>query len=132
MSFRKNNERQWPLHAVVDIDYADFQAASLNLAALDIPVNALIVGGQITVNTVFNSTTNGLDFGDATDPDRYTSAVVDLKTLGTTELDGEFLKYPSGATLQMDYTQTGTAPTQGNATLVVAYVIVGRATENQP
>lgn len=134
MAFKKVNERQWPLFVCAELaaDSGDFAAASLVTAVVDLPPNAVVTGGGVLVDTAFNSTTNGLDVGDADDPDRYTSAVVDLKTVGYTALDGEFLRYPAGKTLTFDYTTTGTAPTTGKAYVLIEYVIVGRATENQP
>lgn len=133
MAFKKMTGRQEILSAVVPILAADWQAGITLVPVADLPVGAILVGGGILVHTAFNSTTNSLDLGDAVDADRYTQAgVVDLKTPGFTAFDGEFLYYPNGVSITVDYVQTGAVPSAGLAYLVIEYVIVDRATEVQP
>ncbi len=98
-------------------------------AVVVVPQNAIVVGGSLTVDTAFDSTTSDvLDIGDGVDPDRYTATPIDLTSTGRTALDLTDYKYTAQDTIDVGWTagSTGTA-TAGSARLIVQYIIDGRA-----
>ena len=103
------------------------------VAFLDVPANAIVVGGYIVVDTAFNSTTSDvLDVGDGVDDDRYTPTQINLQTVGATALSVTGYKYTAADTLDIKWTAgaTGTA-TQGSARIWVEYIVYGRAAFSQ-
>lgn len=98
-------------------------------ALFDIPYGAEVVGGGITVNTVFDSTTSDvLDIGDGVDDDEYTSSQIDLTSAGYTALTVTGYQYTAADTIDVEWTagSTGTA-TAGKFTVTVLYVVEGRS-----
>jgi hypothetical protein len=127
MPLTKEVARQYPLVAVIELTFADL-AAGANLAA-QLPPGAIVVGGEITVNTVFDSTTNTLSIGDAGSATRYASAV-NLKSAARTALTLTGYKVTdANKDLLFTYAETGAAATAGAATVVLNYVVAGRAHE---
>lgn len=129
MAITKDTGRQWPLYASVDFAFGDIPTTATFYEAIDLPGSARVIGGYIEVTAVWDSTTNSVNVGDSGSATRYATGV-DLKALGVTELSA------GGAVGALDvgvtYTETGTAATTGAATLVVGYVLDGRANEVQP
>lgn len=96
-------------------------------AVIDVPQNAIVVGGSFTVDTAFDSgTSDSLDIGDGGDDDRYTSSAIDLQATGRTALTLTDYKYTAGDTIDIKYTAAGTAATAGSGRLFVEYVVDGR------
>ena len=100
-------------------------------AAVSVPAGATVVGGNVVIRTVFDSTTSDvLDVGDAADPDRYSASPLNLQSATAS--------YPLNGALNKEYSvktdiivgwtagSTGTA-TAGEAVLTVLYVEDGRA-----
>lgn len=108
--------------------------AAVAEAVVDVPANAIVVGGTLMVDTVFNSTTSDvLDIGDGANDDRYSATPIDLTTAGAYALDttgatGAGYKYTTADTIDVEWTagSTGTATT-GSARLWVEYIVDGRA-----
>ena len=135
MAITKNGARQDILVAELTVTYDDPTSdAAVAVPLIDLPANAVVVGGMVVVDTVFNSTTSDvLDLGDGADDDRYTASQINLQALGMTALTITGYKYTAGDTVDMEWTagSTGTATT-GQFRVILHYVIEGRALENQP
>lgn len=100
-----------------------------NGVRLDLPPNAVVIGGFASVLTAFNGTTPTFSLIDNSGtPISYFAAVAG--TAGVTQLataaDGLF--YPSGA--QLTFSVGGTSVTTGVVLLAVKYFIDGRANES--
>lgn len=132
MAITKNGARQWPMVAYVDFTYDNLTDAT-GVAAIDIPVNATVVGGGLVINTVFNSATSDtIDVGDGSDTDRYTASPIDVTATGYTALTLTGYTYTAQDTIDILWDGTGAAPTTGAGTLIVWYIIDDRANEVQP
>lgn len=133
MPIRKNSARQELVVAHLDINFNDPTAFGTAESAIDLPVNAVIAGGDVVIVTPFNSTTNTLTLGDATTANRYANAV-DLKAAaGTrTALSGLGTEITSTInTVRANVAQTGGAPTAGRVRVSVQYYVRGRAAFSQ-
>lgn len=123
--------RQSPLVASLLINFDDPTAYGSAEDAFEVPANAVLIGGDITVLTAWNSgTTATLSLGDAGSSTRYASAV-DLKTAGRTLLTFTGYKHTTTEKLKALFAQTGTAATAGKARVRVEYFVEGRSTEVQ-
>ena len=132
MPIKKNPSRQGLIVAHLTIGYADPTAYGTAENAFDLPGNAVIVGGDVTVLTPWNSaTTATLKLGDATDDDRYTNAAIDLKTAGRTALTLTGYKHAVAEALKALVAQTGAAATAGQARITIHYYVEGRAAFSQ-
>ena len=128
-------ERQYPLVARVQFVIADFAVSGTGEAAITLPVNSIVTGGQIVITTVFDSvTTDTLDVGDASSAVRYlTGASDNAQTLqGIPLVPTGFVTTGSEPSIEIRWTQTGGAGSAGAGYLEVEYVIVGRGNEAQP
>ena len=132
MPIKKNPSRQELIAASLLINFGDPTTYGAAEAAIDLPGNAILVGGDVTVLTPWNSATSAtLKLGDAADDDRYTAAAIDLKTAGRTALTVTGLKYLSATTLNALVAQTGAAATAGSARICIHYYVEGRAAFSQ-
>lgn len=126
MTIKKIAGRQELVAAYVNIGFADPTYGTAE-AAIDLPGNAVIVGGDVTVTTAWNSaTTATLKLGDTLDDKRYTGTAVDLKTAGRTALTLTGYKHTAEA-LKTLIAQTGAAATAGAASISVQYYVTGRS-----
>ncbi|MES2488547.1 MAG: hypothetical protein V4607_02060 [Pseudomonadota bacterium] len=124
--------RQTILSASININFDDPTAYGAAEEAIEVPANAILVGGDITVTTAWNSaTTATFKLGDAADDDRYTLAAIDLKTLGRTALTLTGFKHTVVERLKALFAQTGAAATAGSARVRIEYVVEGRVTNTQ-
>jgi hypothetical protein len=131
MALQKRAARQSPLEAIIDINFADPTAYGTGENAFSLPQNAIVVGGDLTVITAWNSVTSAaLSLGDAASATRYLSAV-DLKTAARTALTLTGYKHTVGEFLKALLVQAGTAATAGDARLRVSYIVQGRQLTNQ-
>lgn len=132
MALKMNSGRQELIVAHLTVGFADPTAYGTAEKAIELPANAVIVGGDVTVGTPWNSaTTATLKLGDATDDDRYTQTPIDLKTAGRTAIVPVGLKYTTLDFLTALLAQTGTAATAGSARISVQYYVEGRAAFSQ-
>ena len=132
MPIKKNSSRQELIAAFLTIGFADIAAYGTAEPAIDLPGNAVVVGGDIVVTTPWNSaTTATLKLGDAADDDRYTAAAVDLKTAGRTALTLTGFKHTVSEALKALVAQTGAAATAGSARITIQYFVEGRSTFTQ-
>lgn len=133
MAIKKLAGRQELVVAYVDINFNDPTAFGTAEGAIDLPVNAVIAGGDVVVLTPFNSTTNTLTLGDATTANRYANAIDIKAAAGTrTALTGVGTEITSTiASLRANVAQTGGAPTAGRVRVSVQYYVKGRAAFSQ-
>lgn len=130
MAITKNKARQEIISAYVDISYADVVAAG-GYQAIDLPPDSVVVGGDLVVDTVFNSTTNTMSVGDASSATRYLGAT-DTKTAARTALvPTGFKTTTTQPSIVVTTALTGGAPTQGAVRLRVDYIRRGRAAFSQ-
>jgi len=129
---KKNAGRQELIVATMLVGFGDPKAYGTAEAAIDLPGGAVIVGGDVTVLTAWNSaTTATLKLGDVGDDDRYTATPIDLKTAGRTELTVTGYKTPNAQAINALFAQTGTAATAGQARVTVQYFVEGRSAFTQ-
>lgn len=128
MPIKKNPSRQELIVAHLLIGFADPKAYGTAEDALELPGNAVVVGGDITVLTPWNSATSAtLALGDAANGTRYTAAAIDLKTAGRTALTLTGYKHSVTESLKALATQAGAAATAGQARITVLYCVEGRS-----
>lgn len=120
----KNYSRQGLIVAMASIT-ADDLANGLNQAAVELPGGAIVTGGFVVVETAFDSADAAtLALGDSTTANRY-AAALDMKTAGKKDLVPTGYRVPVQSDLT--FTFTGALPTEGEARLIVEYVVVGRS-----
>lgn len=127
MAITKLSGRQQPIEAWVDFTYADIPTTATVYDAIDLPVNAIVVGGDLVVTTAWNTaTTATLSIGDVTTATRY-GTTIDLKTAARTALTITGFTHTAVENLIKATTAfVGTAATAGAARLRVAYIVKGR------
>jgi hypothetical protein len=131
MAITKNSGRQELIQAYVDINFGDLTSGA-DAPAIDLPRNAVIVGGSVVVVTPFNSATSDvLDVGDASSENRYVNDV-NIHTAGLTALvPTGFVTTTSEPSVTVRWTGVGAAPTAGQVRLSVQYYVKGRAAFSQ-
>lgn len=128
----KNQGRQWPLVAMQDFSLSEMENGAA-VAAVKLPAGARVIGGEVVITEVFNSTTSdGIDVGDGDDPNRYSSTAVNGQALGRTALTLSGYKYTAPDTIDLTWASGGGTPTTGAGVLIVQYVMDGRANEVVP
>ena len=124
-----NPSRQYPLAAEVTIGVANMNESTVPVAAIKLPVGAVVTGGAVIVDTAFDAATATVNVGDATTAARYKSAV-NVAVTGLTALVPT--GYVSdGAPIRVVPTFADPV-TVGSLRLQVTYVISNRANEAQP
>lgn len=132
MAITKNPARQELIQAYVDINLADL-ATGVDVEALDLPTNAVIVDGALVTTEAWNSTTSDvMDVGDATTQNRYLNdgniralaARVPLVPTG-------FITTSTTNKLTVRWVSGGGTPTTGKVRLEVTYYRIGRAAFSQ-
>lgn len=130
MTITKDFNRQMPLVAMVDINLADV-TSGVDIAAIELPVNAIVLSGELVTTEAWNSTTSDvMDVGDAGSQNRYLNdgniralaARVPLVPTGFIHTGGD---------LTVRWVSGGGTPTTGKVRLTVQYVIVGRSSSTQ-
>lgn len=131
MATKISTGRQSSLFAVQDFDNTDLTSGAASGVTVEIPPNAIVVGGGVIVTTAFDAVTSDvLDVGDATTANRYLNDV-NLKAVGFTALVPTGLLVTEGGKVTMTRTATGAATAVGAGRLVVEYVVKDRTTEVQ-
>lgn len=149
MAITKDSSRQYPLVARLVVGYADGKGVfddGTQTEAIDLPAGAIVLGGYVRVNTVFNSTSSdALIVGDGVDPNRYI-ATCSLQALGhyhfimgdvltantTSATVGPGYKYAASDTIDITWTAgTANTATTGEFEIVVFYMVDSRQQENQ-
>lgn len=139
---RKNRTAQYPLYADFTFTVADTLAntagvvTALNVAGaqtyepLALPPGAVIVGGELVVNTASNDAGAAtLSVGDSANATRYLGATT-IKTAGRTALT--LTGYNSlGEDIRLTISNATGGATTGSFTVRIAYVVAGRSNEVQ-
>lgn len=131
MAITKNTARQELIVAYVDVALADLTSGTA-FNAIDLPANAVVVGGDVVVTTAFNSgTSDVIIVGDVTTTNRYVAST-------TIAAAGRIAVVPTGFTVtttqpsvRLTWTAVGTAATTGALRLMVTYYVKGRAAFSQ-
>ena len=114
--------------AGVEKDFGKTTVADTNaFDVIQLPPGAIVVGGEVTRDTAFDTAGYDIKVGDATDDDRYLTEA-DLKAKGTTPLVPAAFVNSDGSPIRLTI-QCDDECTAGSATLRVLYVIDGRVSE---
>jgi hypothetical protein len=132
MPITKNSARQEIVSAYVDFTFADIPTTATSYNALDLPVNAIVLGGDLVVTTAWNTATSAtLSIGDAGSATRY-ATTVDLKTAARVALTLAGATHDATNNVLKALTAlSGTAATAGAARLTVNYIVKNRAAFTQ-
>lgn len=127
MTQLKAYERQYPLSAIADLGIANLGAG--NEVTIPVPPNALVLEVVVLGTTAFDSGTTATVT--ATDGTTVYANAVDVKSTGAKTVANVPKFYPTGGTITCSAAQTGTAGTVGRALVMVRYVTLNRANEEQ-
>lgn len=129
MSITKDSGRQDVLHASVEIGYEDV-VSGVAQGAIELPGNAIIITGDVTVIEAFNSATSDvIDVGDADSANRYLNDG-NIHAAGRVPLVPTGYKTGNIGDVSVTVTSVGT-PTAGRVRLSVCYVVDGRTCSSQ-
>jgi hypothetical protein len=103
-------------------------AAAHAFDIINLPPNAVVIGGELSVTTAFDGSTYALIVGDSGSTNRYLSTA-DRKAAGRTALVPTGY-VGAGEAIRLTVTPTGTT-TAGAGTIRIQYIVVGRANEVQ-
>jgi hypothetical protein len=133
MPITKNRGRQGVTSAYVDILFSDLAGLSGTAAeAIDLPVGAQVVGGDVVVNAAFNSATSDvIVVGDALSANRY-YASASIAALGRNPLlTPGYQTLATSNKVRVTWTGVGAVPTAGSVRLRVDYIVNKRAAFSQ-
>ena len=133
MAIKKISGRQSISYAEVVVNFGDPTAYGTAEDAIELPPGARVVGGDVTIITPFNSTTNTLALGDVTSATRYGTGI-DLKAAAGTRTALTLTGFVTTATeraIRANLAQTGGNPTAGAVRISVSYVVAGRSAFSQ-
>lgn len=140
---RKNSARQYPLVAEFTFSLTDTMVAtdgavrafgaggaSAVFDAINLPTNAVLIGGEVVVETASNdSGTATVAVGDSVNATRYLGAT-SIKAAGRTALVPTGYR-GNGEDLRLTFANAGGNATAGTVTVRALYTITGRAHEVQ-
>lgn len=140
---RKNRTLQYPLQAEFTFSVVDTMVATdgvtrtLGAAGasnifdiIPLPPNAVVVGGDMTVEVASNdASTSTVAVGDSTSATRYLAAT-SIKATGRTPLVPTGYR-GNGEDIRITFANAGGAATTGTVSIRVLYTITGRANETQ-
>lgn len=118
--------------AMVDVNgnLTGFKAANGVFEPIKMPPNAVVIGGDLTVETASNdSGTSTMSVGDSTTATRYANAV-NLKAAARTALTLTGFR-STGADLRITLANQNGDATQGTYSLRLHYIVSGRSQEVQ-
>lgn len=136
MPIKKLSGRQEVIAATADFAYSDVTSGTY-AAAVDVPLNAIVVGGHLAISTIFNSATDDKFsigdqvLGDAATATTYAAQSADITAPGAIAIVPTGKKYTKPATVGVVWTGTGAAPSAGAGRLTVLYIVDGRAAFSQ-
>jgi hypothetical protein len=132
MTITKNTARQEAIVAYVDINLADV-ASGVDKAAIDLPVGAILIGGDVVSTEAWNSTSSDvMDVGDGGSENRYLNdgnirangARVALVPTG-------YVTTATTRTITVRWVSGGGSPSTGKCRLTVVYIVRERAAFSQ-
>lgn len=128
MPITKNRGRQGVISAYVDIVFGDTPTTATAYAAIDLPVGAQVVGGDLVVDTAWATTSTAtFSVGDASSATRYLGATSIMSAARTALVPTGFRTTATQPTVNVTYAFTGSAATAGAARLRVDYIVNKRA-----
>jgi hypothetical protein len=121
-------ERQELIIAHQEIVLADL-VTNVALNVMKLPINAVIVSGQLVTTEAWNSTTSDvLDIGDVTSATRYlTDGNIRASAARVALVPTGFVVTSTQPNLTATWTSGGGTPSTGKVRLEVAYFVIGRA-----
>lgn len=130
MGITKNASRQEPLMAFVDINFGDLVSGA-DAPAIQLPANAVVLSGAVTVLTPFNSATSDvLDVGDAGSQNRYLNDA-NIHAAGHIALVPTGYQTAAQGDVTVRWVGVGAAPTAGKVRLTLQYIVIGREQSSQ-
>lgn len=137
MAITKNTARQELVVASVDYVLADLTSATA-MPAINLPANARVLAVTNKIGTAFNSgTTDALVIQSSEGTPKAfitVSAALNSLTAGLTSVAASTnlgFKFTTPVTIDVKWTGAGTAATTGTGTLMVQYMVDGRAAFSQ-
>jgi hypothetical protein len=123
--------RQEVIAAILSFTYADIVASGVAEDAIEVPDGAIVVGGDITVVTPWNTTGAAtLSLGDAGSATRYANAV-NLKAAARTALTLTGYKHSVVERLKALVTTADLDADEGEARITLHYIRDGRVAFSQ-
>jgi hypothetical protein len=133
MALTKKVARQSPLVATCDFTFADLVSGAF-AAMIDLPVNAIVIAGDLAITTLFNSaTTDKFSIGDkvgsaAAVVDTFAVTSADITATGrAAQIVPIGKKMTSPGSVGIVWTGDGAAPAAGTGRLTVQYIVDGRS-----
>lgn len=133
MPITKKSGRQDELVATADFTFADL-VDNTYVAAVDVPVGAIVTGGHLNITTLFNSaTTDQFSIGDKEGSAAASAATYAALSADVTAVPANIAivptgkKYASAGSVGVVWDGAGAVPTTGAGRLVVKYIIDNRA-----
>lgn len=115
--------------AGAEVDFGKTNISATSFDIINLPENSVIVGGELVVETAFDTASYAVVIGDSVTADRYL-ATADRKAAARTALVPTGYR-TNGSNLRIGITNADVC-TQGKATVRVQYVVTGRANETNP
>ena len=115
--------------AGAEVDFGKTNIAATAFNIINLPEGAVVIGGELVVETAFDTASYAVIIGDADDTDRYLTTA-DRKAAARTALVPTGYR-STGQNIQIGITNADVC-TQGVATVRVQYVIPGRQNETNP
>ena len=130
MTISVPDTRQTVLVANVSFAFGDFTSGT-GAAACALPQNAVVSGGQMVIDTAWDSgTSDGLEIGDAGSAARYLSSTDAQSAARTALVPTGYQVENANRNILIEVTSAGTAATAGAGRLQVEYIVEGRSIEN--
>ena len=138
---RKNRGLQYPLFAEFTFNLTDTMVATDGVTrvfggaagtvfdVIPLPPNAVVIGGDVTVEVATTDAGSAISLGDSISPTRYLG-VTSLGTVGRTALTLTGLR-GAGEDIRMTLANSNGTATAGTVTVRVGYIVSGRTNETQ-
>ena len=118
----RNGGTQYPLVGFQTFALSQLTAGSA-VGAIKLPAGARVIGGELVITEVFNSTsTDTIAVGDAGSGNRYLTAT-NVRSLGRTALVPTGYKTTAPGDVTLTWASGGGTPTTGAGFLTVMYII---------
>lgn len=125
--FVKNlDARQQQLYGYAELKLADFVARG-NVIDFQLPADAEITDGAVTVSDTFNSgTLDGIQVGDSLNASRYLGTTSVKSAARTALVPTGYVSTPANNVLRVTRIPTGTAADKGTLRIYFGYVQLGQ------
>ena len=131
MAITKNAGRQEAIVAYVDIALADL-STGVDYTAINLPIDAVIIGGDIVATTAFDSTsTDVVDVGDSASENRYLNDGSVHTAIRTALVPTGYTTLATTRAVTVRWVSGGGTPTVGAFRLTVEYFVLDRAEFSQ-